>query len=59
MRVRTKNNFSVENESSCLMKGEKEPVMDDGMMVWQRRKGKEALRKSLFSLKSISLLHLM
>lgn len=41
------------------MKGEKQPVMDEGMIGGQRRRGKEALQKCLFYVMAISLLYLM
>lgn len=40
------------------MKGEKQPVMDEGMIGGQRR-GKEALQKCSFYVMAISLLYLM
>lgn len=41
------------------MKGEKQPVMDEGMIGGQRRRGKEALQKCSFYVMAISLLYLM
>lgn len=53
---RTKDNWKVVDEKACLMKGEKELVMDEGMDGrGKKRRGKEAQQKTLFYVIVISL----
>ena len=57
---RTKDNSRVVDEKLCLMKGEKELVMDEGIDGrGQKRRGKEAQQKSLLYIIVISLLALI
>lgn len=53
------NNFSEQDKSPCLMKDEKQPVVDEGMIGGQRKRGKEVLQKCSFYVMAISLLYLM